>query len=449
MAVSMMEQMERFLGVTNRRQTVLASNMANVNTPGYSRQIVNLSAEALGSGVDGGVSYGGYTSVRDELLQMSVDGKTAEQGSLNTQATALATVQTAFSGTTTGVGAAMSTFFSAVSGLSTNPMDSSARQAVMSAASQLASAFHQGASALTDAAAQANTLVGSTVAQINATAKQIASLNDAIAQQTSAGEPGGTLQDQRDQLTTQLAQLVGVSRTQTEGQPTLTTADGSPLVVGGKAYTLQVATGADGSAHVLDSNGADLTSRLTGGSLGGALTTRDATVPGVLAQLNTLATQFSDAVKTAQANGFDVNGAPGAAIFAISGANASAGITVALGDASGIAASSGSGTGSSGNVPSLLAIQTTTLAGGQTPTDAYAALVTDLGTTGSDVSAKLKATTTALQQLTSQQSAQSGVSIDEESTNLIRYQQAYTAAAHVISTINDLFTVVMNMTAGG
>ena len=132
-------------------------------------------------------------------------------------------------------------------------------------------------------------------------------------------------------------------------------------------------------------------------------------------------------------------------MFSISGTNASAGIHVALSSPSGIAASSDGSSGSSGNLTNLLAVQTNALPGGQTPTDTYASLTTSIGTAASNVSTSLTATKLSLQQLTSQQSATSGVSVDEESTNLIRYQQAYSAAANVISTINSLFTVVMNM----
>ena len=156
---------------------VTNNNIANVNTPGYTRQIVTLSANALAGGGSDGVTYGGYTSVRDELLQMAIESKTSDQSSLTQQSNALATVQTAFSSTTSGVGAEISNFFSAVSGLSATPTDASARQAVLSAAGQLANGFHQAAQALTTAGSQANTVVSSTVAQINGLTKQIAGLN--------------------------------------------------------------------------------------------------------------------------------------------------------------------------------------------------------------------------------------------------------------------------------
>ena len=317
---------------------------------------------------------------------------------------------------------------------------------MLSAASQLASAFQQGGSSLTTAETNANSQVSTTVAQINQLSQQIASLNGQLGTANStSGQGGGALEDQRDELTTQLAQLTGVSETQTEGQPTLTTANGSPLVVGDKAYALQVSTGADGQQHITDASGTDVTSSLTGGTLGGALNLRDTAIPQFLTQLNSLASQFATAVNSAQAAGYDTSGAAGQPLFSISGPNASTGLHVALSSPSGIAASSDGSPGSSGNLTNLLAVQTNALPGGQTPTDTYASLTTSIGTAASSVSTSLTATKLSLGQLTSQQSATSGVSVDEESTNLIRYQHAYSAAANVISTINSLFTVVMNM----
>lgn len=431
---------------------VANNNIANANTPGYSRQIVSLSSAASlqnGVSVDEGVTYNGYTSVRDTVLNLAINAKTSDQASLTAQNTALTQVNTAFSGTTSGIGASISTLFSDLSALSTSPSDPSARQAVLTDANQLADAFHQGAAALSSAANSANQQVTSTVAQINQLTQQIASLNGQLASVTG-GQDGGALEDQRDSLTTQLAQLVGISSTQTESSPTLTTTNGSPLVVGSTAYALQVTTASDGTAHVLDAQGNDITGKFTGGTLGGAITVRDSTLPGLSQQLDALASQFATAMNNAQASGYDASGTPGTAMFNLPTDSSSdaAGISVALTSGTGIAVSSDGSGNSSGNLQALLAVQTSALSSGANPTDSYANLVDNIGSAGSQVSTNLTATTASLQQLTTQQSSESGVSIDEETTNLIRYQQAYTAAAKVISTLTDLYTVLMNMTTG-
>ena len=128
--------------------------------------------------------------------------------------------------------------------------------------------------------------------------------------------------------------------------------------------------------------------------------------------------------------------------------SAAAGITMTLTSGSQIAASSDGATGGSGNVKTLLAVQSSNLPNGADPIASYASLVGNIGFAGSQVSSGLAATTSSLQQLTSQQDSESGVSIDEETANLIRYQQAYSASARVISTINDIYTTLMNMSLG-
>ena len=226
------------LGAQTAALEVASNNIANANTPGYSRQVVSLSSAASvdnGTTVDGGVSYQGFTSVRDAILGMAINAATSSQGSLTAQNTLLTQINSAFSGTTTGIGASLSTLFSDLSGLSTSPSDPSARQTVLSDANALAGTFHQGAAALSNASSAANQQVVSAVAQVNELSQQIAALNGQIATADAGGGDAGTLTDQRDELTTQMSQLIGVSTTQTGGAPTLTTTNGSPLVVGDSA----------------------------------------------------------------------------------------------------------------------------------------------------------------------------------------------------------------------
>jgi flagellar hook-associated protein 1 FlgK len=199
---------------------------------------------------------------------------------------------------------------------------------------------------------------------------------------------------------------------------------------------------------VLDQNGTDITSSITGGDLGGSIQTRDTTISGLLTQLNTLANQFASAMNTAQTSGYDQNGDAGTDFFAASGAGGaiSAGnITMAITDPSQIAASSDGSSGGNGNLVNFTNIQSTALPAGLTPGDAYANLVYQVGSLTSNAQAESTASTSTLLQLNDQLSSVSGVSIDQESANLIQYQNAYEAAARVVSTLQDMFTVTMSM----
>jgi len=291
--------------------------------------------------------------------------------------------------------------------------------------------------------------VPQTVTQINSLTQQIAQLNTQLGQ-VPAAEDGGTTQDQLDQLVQQLSGLTGISITQGTDGETITTGNGTPLVIGGQSFNLQTTTGTNGFQQVLDSNGNNITSSIEGGTLGGAIDIRDQVIPGFQSQLNTLATQFATAFNAAQAKGYDSNGNTGSNLFSVpSNTNdAAAGISVAITDPSQVAISSDGSAGSNGNVANLSAALTNTLPSGKTPAGAYASLVFQVGNATSNASTESTAIGQNLTQLTTQQGAVSAVDISEETTNLLRYQAAYEAATRIVSTIQVLNNAALNMGSG-
>lgn len=427
------------------------NNIANANTPGYSRQVA-LFQEAVPS-TDGNVSVGngvilnGFQSVRDELLQSRIQQETQSQSGTNAQLNSLQQIQPAFTTSTQDIGTTMSALFSSLSGLSTNPNDPLARQDVLTAGQNLVSAFNSTSNTLTTQQAGLNSQVTQDVSQINDLSQKIAALNPQIAQLTSSGQDGGTLQDQQDQLILTLSGLTDVAVTKTEDGVTLSTGNGTPLVVGSQGFALQTQTGTDGMEHVYDQNGSDITSSLTSGDLGGTIQSRDVTIPGLLNQLDTLANQFGTAMNAAQAQGFDQNGNAGGNFFNLptTVAGSAASISMAITSSTGIAASSDGTSGSNGNLSSFSNVQNSALPSGATPTDSYANLVYQVGNLTSNANSESSAIGSSLLQLNDQRNAVSGVSIDQESTNLITFQQAYEAAARVVTTIQSLFNTTMTM----
>jgi flagellar hook-associated protein 1 len=439
------------LGADTGALQISDNNIANANTPGYTRKIPDF--EEVAPTNDGGVATGngvvleGYTSVRDELLQSQIGQETQAQGSANAQLTTLQQIQTSFGTSTGAIGTEISSFFSSLSALSTDPTNSSSREAVLSAGQNLATAFNTTSDALSSAQTGLNTQVRQDVSQINKLSQQIAALNPQISALQANDEDTGTLQDQQDQLVLNLSALTNVSVTQSSQGITVTTGNGTALVVGAKSYNLQTVTGSEGNLDVMDQNGDDVTSTISGGDLGGTLQTQNQTIPSVLNSLDTLANQLGTAVNTVQAEGFNESGQPGANFFNVptSVAGSAASITVALTDPNGVAASSDGTSGSDGNLANFAAIQSNALPSGQTPGDAYSSLVYQVGNLTDNAQAESDAATSSLQQLNDQMSSESGVSIDEEATNLLTYQNAYEAAARVITTVQALFQTTMLM----
>jgi flagellar hook-associated protein 1 len=440
------------LGADQGALDATANNIANQNTPGYSREIAVLSEAA--PTVEGNITYGNgvellkIQSVRDQVLQIQISDQNQQQGSAQAQSSAMQQVQGLFSSPTSGIGADTTTLFNSISQLSTDPASIPDRQAVLTAAQTVASDFNSTERNLDSIQSGLNQSVTQTVNQINTLTQQIAQLNVKVGQMQQLGQDPGTLGDQETQLIQQLSQLTTVNQIQTENGLTLTTGNGTPLVMGGRSFALQTTNGPAGMTDI-SSQGQDITSSLQGGQLGGTLQVRDTVIPNLLSQIDTLASQFSTSMNAAQASGFDLNGNVGQALFSdTSGAGAASNLKVAITDPRLIAASSDGTQGSNGNVAKLLAVQTQALPSGETPIDAYTNLVSQTGNLTSQANAELTASTASLNQLNDQLGAVSGVNLDEETTNLMNYQRAYEAAARVVTTVDALTQSVLDMGTG-
>lgn len=426
------------------------NNVANVNTPGYSREEpVLVSSDPV---VDDPLTFGtGVTlqsiqSIRDPILESQIQQETQVENQYNTLASALQQTQVSFS-STGDVGTSISNFFDSINQLSTNPSDLSLRQGVLTAAQNLAGSFNGTANALTQQQQSLDLSVVQTVSQINQLTSQIAQLNGQVSSLQNVGENAGTFIDQRQQAIDQLSSLVDVSVIPADNTLTLTTANGAPLVTGQQSFQLTTQANSNG-LHDVYSQGNDITSQITSGQLGGTLQARDQQIPAIQQQLDTLAGGLATAVNTVQAEGFDLNGNVGTNLFNAPPANnvgAAASLSVAITDPSLIAASSDGTAGSNGNAEVMYALGSQNIIDGEDPSDYYSNIVFNVGNAASNASAEQTASSGILQQLNDQNSAVSGVSLDEEAANMISYQNAYQASAQVITTVNDMMYTVINM----
>ncbi len=427
-------------------------NVANANTPGYSRQVTNLVESVpleIGNLTLGtGVSIQGISGIRDAILQIRIQQETQQQGDLNSYVAAVQQAQVNFTSTTADIGSEISSFFASLAQLSTSPTSIPARQAVLSAAQSIATTFNQVADNLQQQRDSLDLNISQSVQQVNTLTSQIASVNTQISTLQNTGRDASAFIDQRDQLIGQLSGLIGVNQIQTEkGGITLTTGNGTPLVTGGQSFALATQTNVSGFQDIYAGTN-DITSQVTSGSLGGSITARDRTLPELLTNLDTLAAGLANELNTANEAGFDLNGTAGGAIFvppAASGAGAAANLTVSITDPSLIAASSDGTAGSNGNVANLAAVATNTTISGQTPSDYYAGIVFNIGNDVSNSTAELSSSQLTLNQLQDQRGSISGVDLNEEAANIVQYQQAYDAAARIVTTISDLMQTVIQM----
>ncbi len=429
---------------------VTSNNVANVNTPGYARQRavldegIPLSKAPLVFG--SGVVFAQPQSVRDTILELRLHEETQQQGQFDTEVQQLQQAQAGFRGTG-DVGAQLTNFFNSLTQLSANPSNLPLRQGVLTSAGNLASSFQTTARNLELQRSNIDQSVIQSVNQINTLTQQIAGQNQQIAALENVHQDAGVLISQRTESIRQLSQLIDVRVVTNESSISLTTANGAALVASGQSFALSTRVDPTGVQHVY-SQGSDITGKLSGGSLNGLITVRDRSIPGLLNHLDTLAAGLSTTLNGIHHNGFDLNGAAGGNLFTpppagVTGTAAS--ISVAITDPSLIAASSDGSPGSNGNVAALYDVRGQAVASGQNPFDYYASLVFNVGNGLATAQTEAQASGQILQQLTDQRNSISGVSLDEEGANLLRYQNAYQAAAKVITAINDLTQTAVNL----
>jgi flagellar hook-associated protein 1 len=434
---------------------VASNNIANANTPGYTREQPVLTEAApvrIGNLLYGqGVTLESIQSITDPVLELSIQQEMSTQGQLTSFTNAMNQVQSLFN-ETQGVGlqSSMSQFFNSLQSLSTDPASASLGQSVLSAAKNLTSNFHQISGTLTQIQNGLDENVTQDVSQINKLTSQIAQVSGQVQALQAQGGDTGALVDQRTQLVNQLSSLVGLSVTNNAGGDyTLSTQNGSLLVVGNQSFNLQTKLNPSTGFQDVYANGTDITSTITQGDLGGLIQARDVSIPAALSSLDTLANSLVNAFNTQSTAGYDTAGNPGVNFFTplANVAGSASNISVSITNPSQIATSSDGTAGSNGNVIKLAGIQNTPIPalGNETVTDYYANVVDNLGSQVSSANTQQQAATALMQQLQNQLTSVSGVSIDDEATNLVRYQNAYEASAQVISLVNQLMQTTINM----
>ena len=288
---------------------VTTNNVANANTPGYSRQrpvMVEgnpVVEDPLTFGT--GVVLDRIESIRDPILELRINQETQQRNKLDTTVTALQQREVMFSGGSGDLGTQISNLFNALNQLSTNPTSGSQRQAVLTAAANMATAFHNTARTLSGQKTNLDLSVGQMVDQINLLTGQIARLNDQIAGMQNLNEDAGTFIDQRTELVRQLSELIDVSSVQSDKGLTLTTSKGIALVAQDRSFALSTQLDASGVQHVY-SGSSDITSQVTGGKIAGLISVRDQKIPGLLSDLDTLAAGLASALNQANRSGFDL-----------------------------------------------------------------------------------------------------------------------------------------------
>jgi flagellar hook-associated protein 1 FlgK len=448
-------------------------NISNANTQGYTRQVSNLVANpGLGAlsvwgmiipGQTGqGVQVQSITRMRDQFNDNNLRANYATQGEADVRQTTWQNIESALPDPgDNGLQSAMSNFWSSVQAVSTNPEDAGSRQALAQSVQALGQAFQNASSALTQQRADVDSQANSMVGTINATAGQIATLNSSISKLEAVGQNPNDLLDQRDALIDQLSALGNTQVTiGSNGAATVTL--GGVLVVDPSQANGLPATAVTRSSFNpgYGAAGSTVASGLTGGQLKGLLdaytSTLDPAVSGSIPnKLDQLAISLHDALNTQNQAGFDLNGNAGGPLFAgatITSASQLAADPAVLANPSLIAAAStaAGAPGDSSNMIAMFGLKSNaspsgSVLGGKTFDDYYAGMVSGMGLAAQTATTDSTNAAAVVNTLENRRSQVSGVSLDEELTNLVKYQHAYAAAGKAMSTMDSMLDTLVNM----
>ena len=448
------------LSTFQRALSVTGQNVSNVNTPGYSRQQAILTETQPQNGRPGQIGTGVQVSeIRrsvDTFVDQQLLGSHQRLGQFTASQGALHQIQPLFADSNgQGISAAMNDFFKACQDVSTNPADSAARTVLLSKANSLTGQFNQTASDLASHRKSIDGQIGQAVTDINQLASQIADLNKNISHAELNGQQANDLRDERGRLLNSLGELANVSSVEDNtGQLTVFVGLGHVLVDKNQTYQL---TGVANSSNAslldvrYDAGGGPVTtlnSVITSGKLKGLLDVRDQTIPSLQTTFDTLASALVTQVNSRHQSGYGLDGSTGQNFFAPAGTTAAT-IRMSLTDKQAIAASS-TAAGVPGNNVNALAIgnlQSTSLSalGNLTLGEYYSDAAGDFGSTVQGAERDGNAQEIIHEQLEAHRAEISGVSLDEELVNLLKYQRAFQAASRLITVTDELMQTILTL----
>jgi flagellar hook-associated protein 1 FlgK len=444
--------------------SIVANNVANANTPGYTEETPNWREnspiEINGVAYGSGVTQTGATSLRDRVLEERLDQQQQLASASGARLTALNSVQALFTpdsgsanATAGDIGSDITGFFNSFSSLEANPTDNALRQQVLSSASTLAGDVSNAAASLNGQRAALDQDASGITSQVNSLTGAIAQLNQQI-QSTSPNTDAGTLDDDRQQDLSQLSKLIGINQITTENNGlSITTTSGQLLVSEGSSF--QLTTGMAGGVTHFYIGTTDVTSQLAGGGgeLGGYLTARDQDIPSVMNSLDQLAYSVSTQVNALNNAGTDLDGLTGTVanpLFIFNQpavvAGCAANMSVVMTDPNQIAAAGlGQGTGDNSNAAAMANLASQLIANGQTPSNYYSNFVSTLGSTVSSVQTENTAQNASVTQLQTQNDALSSVNLNDEASSMETLERSYQAASQVFTMLNTIMNSALNL----
>jgi flagellar hook-associated protein 1 FlgK len=395
-----------------------------------------------------GVNVDDISRLRDQFLETRGATEHGTQGRLGAVEGTMGAIEQAFGEPgENGLQAQMSEFWNNWDKLASG--NESAQNLVIEQAKTLVAVFHQADSDLKQLAETSTEKVANNVTALNAMARNVADLNGAIRDATNAGASPNELKDQRDLLISKMSQIADISIKPGESGSVSVYVGGTAMVREDRVTSLQMDTTAAGAIELrwdvdgdVNTTADGFAANVTGGEIGGLVESVNSIIPRYSAMINNVATSLITTVNTQHRAGQDSAGNAGGDFF--SGTNAAdIDIDAALAaDPTKIAGAAVGGGPTDKNNALAMADLGTSPTG---PDAEYRKLINILGVESQRSTRQLNIQNDIVNSVDTQRLATSGVNLDEEMTNLIRYQKAYNASAKYLTIMDDALGTLIGM----
>ncbi|MGB9673619.1 MAG: flagellar hook-associated protein FlgK [Anaerolineales bacterium] len=434
-------------------------NVANASTPGYRRQeavmvpgipysVPSMRGQVIPGQIGTGVLVDRIRQYNLEFFDDRYRRILGESKNWDMQASVLKQVEASLSETSEdGLIQKLDAFWSGWQGLSDDPTNMSLRADLLERADALASAIRWRYESLTKIQKDQNLTILERVDEINSLASQIARLNVEIVTVQAAGNQPNDITDQRDQLINRLAEISGASASIQENGEAVVSIGGHALVIGATTFKLSATSGNLSSIYWETDNQSLNVSR---GELAGLFNARDQIIPNIINGLNDLASNLVTTVNALHVNGYALDGSTTGLNFFDPTATTAADIRLSsdvTGHPENIAAAQTSASPGDGNLALQIAQirdQAIMSSGQETLNQYYTRKVAELGISIAHAETYTKDRQAVADSLDQLRQAVSGVNLDEEAANLIRYQRGFEAATRMISVIDQMLDKIIN-----
>ncbi len=455
--LGIMEIGRRALNAQQVALNTTGHNIANANTEGFTRQEAVLKSaqplKLLFGHVGTGVDVTEIRRFRDQFIDSQIREEKRGLGSATYKRTGFEEIETILNEPSeSGLRSMLARFFNSFQELANNPESTAVRNTVRDQANVLASAFNQSDKQLRELQESFNNDLELKVGQINSILKQIANLNNQIA--SVKGEASNDFLDKRDLLVDQFNELAEVTIFEEENGIITVSIKGITLISGEQVFELETKPFLSGSSSVLKvirkDEGDDV--EITEGKIAGLLEMRDEIVPKYRGFLDQLASALIEEVNTIHQSGFGLSGSSGVIpsnnkFFSGTGASDITLDPDIVENTNNMAASSDGSPGDNGVALAIAQLSRELILDNNTETigDFYNSVIGTLGIEVQEINNLAENQELLITRLENIRQSISGVSLDEELTNLIEFQHAYQAAARLITLARDMMDTVLQM----